>query len=61
MLVEDLIQSCVERMRGTAWQIMRAHPHRRLLRVLFQFLVGLAAILSEALVLRRRAARRLRM
>jgi hypothetical protein len=51
MLVEDLIQSCVERMRGTAWQIMRAHPHRRLLRVLFQFLVGLAAILSEALVL----------
>ena len=33
VLVEDLIQSRVERMRGTARQILGRHPHRCLLRV----------------------------
>src|SRR2546427_9285681 len=30
--VEDLIQSCVERMRGAPRQVLRGHPHRGLLR-----------------------------
>ena len=33
MLVEDLIQSRVERMRGSLRQVLRRHPHRRLRRV----------------------------
>jgi hypothetical protein len=33
VLVEDLIQSRVERMGSTAWQVLGHHPHRRLLRV----------------------------
>ena len=33
MLVEDLIQSHVERMRSTARQVLGRQPHRRLLRV----------------------------
>jgi hypothetical protein len=33
MLVENLIESRVERMGGTARQILRRHPHRALLRL----------------------------
>jgi hypothetical protein len=37
VLIEDLIQSRVERMRGTPRQVLGRHPHRRLLRVKFSF------------------------
>lgn len=37
VLVEDLIQARVERMRGTARQILRGHPHRRLVRAPLSF------------------------
>ena len=37
VLVEDLIQARVERMGGTARQILRRHPHRRLIRLPFSF------------------------
>jgi hypothetical protein len=33
VLVEDLIQPRIERMRGAPWQVVRRHPHRRLRRV----------------------------
>jgi hypothetical protein len=33
VLVENLIQACVERMRGAARQILSRYPHRGLLRV----------------------------
>ena len=32
VLIEDLIQTCVERMGDTARQVLSRHPHRRLLR-----------------------------
>ena len=35
VLIEDLIQSNVKRMRGTARQVLGRHPHRRLLRIAF--------------------------
>jgi hypothetical protein len=34
VLIENLIQSSVERMRGTPRQILGRHPHRLLSRVL---------------------------
>jgi len=37
MLVEDLVQSGVERMRGAARQALGSCPHRRLVRVPLSF------------------------
>jgi hypothetical protein len=37
VLVENLIQSRVERMGGTPWQVLGRDPHRRLLRVPLSF------------------------
>jgi hypothetical protein len=37
VLIENLIQSYVERMRGTPRQILGRHPHRRLFRVPLSF------------------------
>jgi hypothetical protein len=33
VLIEDLVQPGMERLRGPPWQVVGRHPHRRLLRV----------------------------
>jgi hypothetical protein len=41
MLIENLIQSRVERMRSAPRQILCRHPHRRLLRVRFRLPIAI--------------------
>jgi hypothetical protein len=41
VLIKNLIQSRVERVRGTARQVFGRHPHRRLLRVRFRLPIAI--------------------